>query len=131
MAIRSNIGNQVTNAMQIISVGTTTAAARLGHAEDSLINRSLKERKKIELDEYNTNKAYEKMLEEKEGLKGIEDQFKSEANTNESSFIDDKVNDDIIRLANRGYRSIIDEELEDSFPDVGKIFKEKKTKGEI
>ena len=131
MAIRSNIGNQVTNAMQILSVGATTAAARLGHAEDSLVNRSAKELKKMELDEYNTNKAYEKMLKEKEGLKRIEDEFESEAKTYQSSFVDYKVNDDINRLKGRGYKSVIGEEFEDSFPDIGKNFREKKIKGEI
>ena len=39
---RSNIGNVVTNGVQILSVGATTAAGiarRLGHAEDALNNR--------------------------------------------------------------------------------------------
>lgn len=38
---RSNIGNIATNAMQILSVGHTTAGAlkrRLGHAEEALLN---------------------------------------------------------------------------------------------
>lgn len=44
---RSNIGNVVTNGMQILSVGATTAARMLGHADSALNNLSSDERKKL------------------------------------------------------------------------------------
>ena len=68
---RYNFGNVVTNAMQIGSTGTFTAARSLGNAANALNNLSPKERKEyseMEADkirsavkEYNEQKEFERM----------------------------------------------------------------------
>ena len=46
---RSNIGNVITNGMQILSVGATTASHVLGSADKALNNLTPEERKKYDL----------------------------------------------------------------------------------
>lgn len=58
---RSNVGNVVTNGMQILSVGATTAAGMLGHADSALNNLSSEERRK--LTEVRANKLRDEISE--------------------------------------------------------------------
>ena len=45
---RANFGNVITNGMQILSVGATTAARTLGRADKTLSNLSKEEQDKLD-----------------------------------------------------------------------------------
>lgn len=68
---RANFGNVITNGMQILSVGTTTASRLLGHAESALNNLTKDERK--EYYQMRADQMRDEMAEYKDSKKSIDE----------------------------------------------------------
>ena len=79
---RANFGNVITNGMQILSVGTTTASRLLGHAESALNNLTKDERK--EYYQMKADQMRDEIAEYKDSKKSI-DELIGLPNENKSS----------------------------------------------